>query len=206
MKTAPNTPRTESVYSVPTRVLAVVVWSMCAFLTVNLVMTGTPAAIWHFLPWMLLIAWGIYVLLWRPLLRVRADGLTVRNILRDHDIPFSQLTAMRVVQSVTFDTTAGRVTSWGAPGTGKLGPRMKTGAAGARTLDTLPLAQTSVQAAWDSWERSHSATALHDGGTSPGGNPAPLSGPHHKVATRWNLPSVVVGVLALMLAGASALT
>ena len=75
---------TVSVYSTPTRVLGAVVLAICAALALNLIMAGTPSSIWHFLPWLLFVAWGMFVLLWRPCLLVRPDGLTVRNILREH--------------------------------------------------------------------------------------------------------------------------
>lgn len=214
METAPNTPRTVSVRSVPTRVLGAVALAFCAFFAVNLLLTGTPASIWHFLPWVLLAAWGVYVLLWRPRLLIHATGLSIRNILRDHEIPFSELTALRVMQNVSFDTTAGRIPSWGAPGSGKLGPKMLTGTGGARTMAALPHTQTAVQTAWDAWERGNTASLKHDGGTSSpadppsqhGDQPGDQPGRRQKVVSGWNLPAVVVGVLLLVLAITSMLT
>lgn len=184
MEPEPQTPRPISVHSAPTRVLAAVVLAICAALAVNLVMAGTPDSIWHFLPWLLFVAWGVYVLLWRPRLLVRTDGLTVNNLLRDHDIPFSELAALRVVQSVSFDTTSGRIASWGAPGAGKLGPRRAgTGPAG---LTALPHTQTVIQNAWDAWERNH--------------GPLGLDTPDQRqVRSHWNLPVVVVGFILLVL-------
>ena len=196
MEPDPNTSRTVSVHSTPTRVLGAAALAFCAFFAVNLLMTGTPASIWRFLPWLLLAGWGIVALLWRPRLLVRANGLSVRNILRDHDIPFSELTALRVMQNVSFDTTAGRIASWGAPGTGKLGPRMRTGPGGTRTLAAPPHTQTAVQTAWDVWERG---PASQPGSASQSGSAA-------GVASSWNAPTAVVGVLLLSLAVASVLT
>ncbi len=190
MESDPNTSRSVSVHSTPTRVLGAAAFAFCAFFSVNLLMTGTPASIWRFLPWLLLAGWGIVALLWRPRLLVRANGLSVRNILRDHEIPFSELTALRVMQNVSFETTAGRIPSWGAPGTGKLGPKMRTGPGGIRTLAALPRTQAEVQAAWDAWGRG----------------PASQPGPAKAVASSWNVPTAVVGVLLLSLAVASALT
>ncbi|ALV44365.1 hypothetical protein MB46_01365 [Arthrobacter alpinus] len=191
METAPNTPPSRSVYSTPTRILAVVAVVICGALSVNLVLTGTPSSIWEFLPWLLFVAWGIYVLLWRPCLLIRTDGVFIRNILRDHEIPFSALKAMRVIQNVSFDTTAGRIPSWGAPGAGKLGPKLSAGSGG---LPLLPPTQAAVQSAWDAWERRTESMPLR--GHSP----------ESTVTSSWNLPSGVVGVLLLVLSIASALT
>ena len=199
METTPNAPRPISLYSRPTRALAVVAWAICAFLSVNLVLAGTAAQMWQFLPWMLFIAWGLYVLLWRPQLLVRVSGLSVRNLLRDHEIPFSQLTALRVVQSVSFDTTAGRIASWGAPGASKLGRKLPT-SPGTPDIVSEPATATTVQTAWDAWERSQPTPGMVDAGTS--------SQPGHPetVETSWNVPAAVVGVIAVLLVLASLLT
>lgn len=172
----------ESVYSTPTRVLAVAAWAFCAFFAVNLLLTGTAASIWHFLPWLLLVAWALYVLLWQPKVDVGADGLTVVNILRVHRIPFGALKAVRVTQNVSFDTTAGRIPSWGAPGAGKLGP--KSGS-------SMPATKTSIEGAWEAWERAE----------SDAGKPAPaLVGDADVVTSRWNVPAAVVGLVLAVLA------
>jgi hypothetical protein len=186
METVPNTPRIRSIYSTPTRILAAVAWLFCAALSLNLMLTGTPGSIWKFLPWLLFIAWGIYVLLWRPCLLIRTDGIFIRNILRDHEVPFAELKAMRVIQNVSFDTTAGRIPSWGAPGAGKLGPKISSGPG---TMTALPPTQAAVQTAWDAWERSLDSQPEQQA----------------NVASSWNLPSGVVGVLLLVLCIASAL-
>lgn len=187
METAPDTSPSRSVYSTPTRILAVVAWLFCAALSLNLILTGTPGSIWKFLPWLLFIAWGVYVLLWRPCLLIRTDGIFIRNILRDHEVPFAGLKAMRVIQNVSFDTTAGRIPSWGAPGAGKLGPRISSRPG---RMPALPPTQAAVQSSWDAWERRLESQ--------------PQQQPN--VASRWNLPSGVVGVLLLVLCIASALS
>ncbi|WP_218712120.1 PH domain-containing protein [Arthrobacter sp. BF1] len=203
MESASDAPRTVSVYSTPTRVLAAVGLAICAALAVNLIAAGTPGSIWHFLPWLLFVGWGIFLLLWRPCLLVSPDGLTVRNILREHTIPFSELTSLRVIHTVMLDTSAGRISSWGAPGAGKIGPRLaRTGPA---NLPSLPHTQTVIQNQWDLWERSHSLM-MHDAETSS--QHSPDSQPAHpsKVTSRWNVPAVVVGVLLLALGVISTLS
>ena len=203
MTNAPESPR-RAIYSTPTRVLGVAAMTLCAFFTLNLLLTGSAASIWQFLPWLLLAGWAFYVLLWRPCLIVAPDGLRVINILRGHTIPFSELTAVRVLQTVSFDTTAGRIPSWGSPGAGRLGPKVGTGADGSRTA-SLPLTQAKVQNAWDAWERDAHQPA-HDAGAPSADHPASQPGQAGKVESRWNLPAAVVGVLLAVLSLASALT
>ncbi|WP_449371979.1 hypothetical protein [Arthrobacter psychrolactophilus] len=184
MQTVSNTSKPRSVHSTPTRILAIVAWIFCGALSLNLLLTGTAGSIWQFLPWLLFIAWGIFALLWRPCLLIRRDGLTIRNIARDHDVPFSQLIALRVIQNVSFDTTAGRIPSWGAPGAGKLGPKISAGPG------AIPQTQAAVQAAWDAWENQ----------------PESLTEPERTVRSDWNVPSGVVGILLLVLCLASVLS
>lgn len=194
---------TVSVYSTPTRVLGAVVLAICAALALNLIMAGTPSSIWHFLPWLLFVAWGMFVLLWRPCLLVRPDGLTVRNILREHTIPFSELRSLRVIHTLTLDTTAGRITSWGAPGAGKTGPQFaRTGAA---KLPSLPRTQSIIQTQWDVWERNNSLM-MHDAETSSQLSTASQPGQLGKVSSRWNVLIVVVGVFLLVLGVISTLS
>ncbi|AIY03417.1 hypothetical protein ART_3818 [Arthrobacter sp. PAMC 25486] len=205
MENAPAAPRTTAVYSAPTRVLAVAAWAFCAFFTVNLLMTGSPASIWAFLPWLLLTAWGVHVLLWRPRLLINQDGVRVVNILREHTVPFSELTALRVLHTVSFDTSAGLIPSWGAPGSGRLGPKMQSTPDGSRTVAALPHSQIVVQSAWDAWERAQHQPK-HDAGAPSPGQPASQPGRLGKVTSRWNVPAAVVGILLAVLALASTLT
>jgi hypothetical protein len=202
-------PVTASLHSTPTRVLSVAAWLFCAFFALNLLMTGTPAGIWHFLPWLLLVAWAFFVLLWRPRLEVRQGGLTVVNLLREHTVPFRALLAVRVTQIVSLDTAAGRIVSWGAPGAGKLGPKMLAGPGGARTMASVPRTRAAVEAAWDAWERAQADgkhLGKHDGGAPSAGGSASQPGPEQAVTRRWNVPLAVVGLLLLLLSIAGAVT
>lgn len=200
MDIASKSQRTVTVYSAPTRVLAAVAWAFCAFFAVNLLFTGSPLSIWHFMPWLFFVAWGIFILLWRPQLLIHPEGLSIRNLLRDHEVPFSELTALRVMQTVSFDTSAGRISSWGAPGAGKLGPKMLTGTGGVRTMASLPHTQAMVQAAWDSWEQSHTSLQQYDAGTSVPDHSGYQPGAQPKVTSKWNVPAAVAGVIVLILA------
>ncbi|MHA7305214.1 PH domain-containing protein [Arthrobacter sp. TMN-49] len=192
-------------YSTPTRLLAVIAWAFCLFFAVNLILTGTGTSIWHFLPWLLIVAWGLFLFLWRPRLEIGPEGLTVVNILREHTIPFAALTAFRVAQNVSFDTTAGRIASWGAPGAGKLGPRIGSAprksseSPGGRTSITIPVAQEQIQSTWDVWERTQEDQVREGLSVSP-----PV--PPREVTSRWNRRAVVVSVVLSIVAVASALS
>ncbi len=172
-----------------TRVLAVAAWAFCAFFALNLVLTGTAGAVWHFLPPLMLVSWAVHLLLWRPRLLVGTGGLTVVNILREHHVPFAALKAVRVGQSVSLDTTAGRIASWGAPGAGRLGPRPGGGPQPAGRVPGPARTQAAIDSAWNAWElaaREKAATSLG-------------------VTSRWNVPAVVVTVMLAGLVAAGTL-
>jgi len=187
--------RTVVLRTVMSAALAVIGWLLCGFFIVNLLLTGTPGVVLQFLPWLLLVAWGLYVLLWRPRLVIRADRLDVANLFRDHVIPFEDLLAVRVLQSVSFDTTAGRIPSWGAPGAGKLGPRMGSSAASGRVM-LVPATQERIERSLQAWETAR---------TDDGGQGAASAGPARGVSSRWNVPIAVVSVLLLLWTAATAL-
>lgn len=154
MPRGPRATPVDSLYSTFTRVLAIAAWCFCALFAFNLVTTGTASLVWHFLPGLLLAAWGVYLLLWRPCLQVFEDRLVVKNILRDHAVPFQALKDINVRQVVSLETTAGRISSWGAPGMGKMGPRIgRASGPGAKTVGVteIPQVQRVVEKAWKSW-------------------------------------------------------
>ncbi|WP_171814335.1 PH domain-containing protein [Arthrobacter dokdonensis] len=192
----------ESLYSTGTRVLASAAWAFCAFFALNLLLTGTAASTWHFLPALALAAWAVFLLLWRPRLTVGADGLTVVNILRSHRIPFGALQAVRVGQSVSLETTAKRIPSWGAPGAGRLGPRLGGRPAGSNRLPATAHTQAAIEAAWNAWERAEKDSAEKDGaaGVASAGDAA------QTVATRWDVGHGVVSLVLLAVVAISAAT
>ncbi|GAA4655871.1 PH domain-containing protein [Arthrobacter cryoconiti] len=194
-----------SLYSIPTRALAVTAWVFCAFFASNLLLTGTAAAIWHFLPSLLVAAWALYVLLWRPRLLVTNDGLTVVNILREHRIPFSALKSIRVGQNVALETTDGRIGSWGAPSAGKLGPRREAGSRGIPGTPALSPTQAGIQRAWDAWEQREGDT-LKPELTGVSGDGSAVAGLTFAVESRWSVAVAVVSLVLLLLCVASALT
>lgn len=188
-----------SLYSTGTRVLASAAWAFCAFFALNLLLTGTAASVWHFLPSLALAAWAVFLLLWRPRLMVGADGLTVVNILRSHRIPFGALQAVRVAQSVSLDTTAKRIPSWGAPGVGRLGPRLGGRPGGSNRLPATAHTQAAIEAAWNAWERAEKDGAEKDSaaGVASAGDAA------QTVATRWDVGNGVVSLVLLAVVAVS---
>lgn len=160
--------------------LPIVGWIVCLLFAVNLVLTGTLDTVLRFLPWLVFAAWVLFLLFWRPCIVVAADRLRVINLIRQHSIPFGAVVSYRVMQTVTIETTAGRIASWGAPGITKLDARARRRpAAGTTQLPAVPRSQQVLDEAMASW---------HEAGGTARGDP---------VRTVWAVPELVVGAVLL---------
>jgi hypothetical protein len=87
-------------------------------------------------PWLVLVSWIVYVVQWRPCLRVDGSGFEMINGLRDHRIPFETVEDVEVRQSVAIRASGRKYVSWGAPGTPSAAA---SGYVNATNLRNLPL-------------------------------------------------------------------
>lgn len=162
--------------------LPIVGWVVCLFFAANLVLTGTPHIVLQYLPWLVFAAWVLYLFFWRPCLIVKADRMRVVNLIREHRIPFGAVLSYRVLQTVTIETTAGRIASWGAPGITKLDSRARRRPAiGTTQLPAVPRSQQALDEAMADW---HEAGGVSD---------------DEPVTTAWALPELIVGAVLLII-------
>jgi hypothetical protein len=66
-----------------------------------------------------LVALGVYVLFWRPCVRVDEDGVTLVNLLRDVRVPFGALEAVGTRFALSLEVSGRRYTAWAAPAPGR---------------------------------------------------------------------------------------
>ena len=97
------------------RPIALMAWAGCAVPVTWFVATADWEALGTFTPWVLLVAWTVYIVLWAPRLVIRPDGLTVVNGLRTHWIPFSVMEDVNVGHSISIRADGRKIVSWGAP-------------------------------------------------------------------------------------------
>lgn len=138
----------------------------------------------RFLPALLLGAWLVYLLLWRPAIIVDKDDVKVREILRTTTIPYSQISDVRLSSIVAIIATGPRGTQviyrpWNAPGK----PRRKvdSGLQGGKrpeSLDTHP----SI-ALLRTWEKRSSEMR---------------STPSVATTTRWNTGALAVTAILII--------
>jgi len=99
------------------RVLAVLIWAAAAALTLGLLVSVHDARLVYIVPGAMFafIAWAM---LWRPLLIVADDGITVVNVTRTVEIPWEALIAVDTKYALTLYTPGHRFPVWAAPAPG----------------------------------------------------------------------------------------
>lgn len=76
------------------------------------------------LPWILLVLWGVWALAYRPVVAYDENGVTVRNILREHHFGWAQVRDITDRFQFVFLLHDGtKVKAWGGPVTGPAGGR-----------------------------------------------------------------------------------
>lgn len=71
-------------------------------------------------PGVVLAATLVYAVLVRPTVEVSAAGVTLRNVVRDVEVPWAALAEVRTRYALTLVTTGGRrFTGWAAPASGR---------------------------------------------------------------------------------------
>ena len=154
-------------------------------------------------PQIVLAATGVYAVLVRPAVGVTPTGVTLRNVVRDVEVPWAALAEVRTRYALALVTTDGRrFTAWAAPASGRHTDtrltRREVGAIGWDPSGDLPTASASTAStsgAVAAWVRREWSRAIDLPGPAPA-NPAPAD------AARTRLALGVVAVLC----GAAVLT
>lgn len=177
--------------SASARPVAAGVW-MCAAGTLTwLLAAGDLDSAVRAAPWLALLSWFAYASQWRPCLRVDGSGFEVINGWRDHRIPFGAVTDIEVRFTALIWAAGKKYVSWGAPT-----PPSAFGSGFRHEVDlksrpfaALPsnerISQSEVKTGCDAivaaWQEARAA-----GFTST----------QEAVASRWNAPVIIVGLLA----------
>jgi hypothetical protein len=142
-------------------------------------------------PWLALLSWFAYASQWRPCLRVDGSGFEVINGWRDHRIPFGAVTDIEVRFTALIWAAGKKYVSWGAPtppsafGSGfQQEVDLKSrpfGALPSNERISQPEMKTGRDAIVAAWQEARVAG---------------LTSTHEAVASRWNAPVIIFGLLA----------
>ena len=95
--------------------VAGVVWLGCVGVLAGKVATSGVVGALPSLPATLLVAFLAWLAFWAPSVRMSADGLVIRNLVRRNDLPWASITDVGVGMALTVSTARGRVVAWAAP-------------------------------------------------------------------------------------------
>jgi hypothetical protein len=100
------------------RVLSVVTWVLLVLTELAIARESTADAL-RWLPVLGFLGACVYVLFWRPAIRVDDSGVTVVNLVRDVHIPWRRLEAIDTRFSLTLQWADRTVAAWAAPAPGR---------------------------------------------------------------------------------------
>ena len=101
------------------KVLCISVWVIMAVVLVSLIATLDGERILRFTPGLLLIAFGAWLLFWRPAVRVEPFGVEFINLLRTRTISWPAIQRIDTKYALTLYTTGGKFSAWAAPAPGR---------------------------------------------------------------------------------------
>ncbi|KQM15580.1 hypothetical protein ASF83_06400 [Plantibacter sp. Leaf171] len=177
-----------------------------ALLMVFFIIDAVGRGAWGFallaLPWELLVVWLVYLVLVRPCIVIEPERLTIVNVGRLHEIPWSRLEEATSRYQLTVLLRDGRkITSWGAPSAGLDRPSL-TGGRGRRDVDHQERA-SGVRRPGRAGNEGPSAVDLIDRAHERWGKIDPAD--TRLAASRWDVVALGVTAALMVWGAASAL-
>ena len=164
--------------------VAGVVWLGCVGILAAKVATSGAVGALPSLPATLLVAFLAWLAFWAPNVRMSADGLVIRNLVRTNDLPWASVTDVGIGMALTVSTARGRVVAWAAPSGSSGASRYGRGGAYSRVGSDSGDIAYLVLGRWIEMQRS--GTTPRDSGTAP--------------AQRWLWVELVVLVVLVLVA------
>lgn len=123
-------------------------------------------------PWVLLVLWGVYALLFAPHVRTDADGIRIQNPLRIAEVPWARVTDIDMRWQLEIRTDEPRTyKAYGGPVAGRPGrPPLRRDDDSGRRQPPAIRDLTLIQDAWES---------------------AREGAPHAPVRRAWDFPSLI---------------
>ncbi len=194
---SPSTPDSDvRVFRAPSATIGLIVAALVALAL--LVDAGVRAGVGEMLllaPWVLLVLWFVYVLVYAPHIRTDASGVRVHNLLRIVEFPWSAVRDIELRWQVRFRLSSGQdVSSFGGPVAGRPGrPPLRFGGGERRE----PPALRDMELLREQWISATESRADHGIGSqvdasSGGAHTAPV------IRRRWDVAALVaLAVIAI---------
>jgi Bacterial PH domain len=95
--------------------LVIVLWVVLAAIFISLIVQFQPLALLRFTPVIAFVAYAVWILMWSPSVTIAPSGVTIRNLLRTHDVSWPAIERIDTRFALTLYTTAGKIVAWSAP-------------------------------------------------------------------------------------------
>lgn len=99
---------------------AIILWALCGVASVAVALGTAGGAAAGYLAPIVLVAFGTWMVLWRPAVRVSDDAVRLVNVTRTIEIPWPALIQVDTRFALTLRTPHGRFTASAAPAPGRL--------------------------------------------------------------------------------------
>lgn len=101
------------------QIFSVVTWVVLGAAQAPVVVPFDAVGLLHSIPLTATFALAVWAAFWRPVLRVGDDGIAIRNVFTDYDIPWGAVQQIDTKWGLTVFTEIGRITAWAAPAPGR---------------------------------------------------------------------------------------
>ena len=110
-----------TLYSRSGRGFAVIGWLFCLGVPITLLVDGHYLGLLRYGGIVLLAALLVWMMFWSPNVTIAPSGVTVRNLIRSHEISWPAIQLVDTKYALTLTTAAGKIVAWSAPAPGRLG-------------------------------------------------------------------------------------
>ncbi|GAA4158568.1 hypothetical protein GCM10022286_11610 [Gryllotalpicola daejeonensis] len=118
-------------------VLTVLVWCVCAAALVTMIVTGRWGDLARYGVLALLVAYVVWLLFWSPSVTISLAGVSVRNLLRVHEVSWPAIQNVDTKYALTLFTPKGKIVAWGAPAPSRYATMRATGVGATRHPEFL---------------------------------------------------------------------
>jgi hypothetical protein len=110
-----------TLYSRGGRGFAVIGWLFCLGVPVTLIADHHYLGMLRYGGIVLLAALLVWILFWAPYVTIAPSGVTVRNLIRIHEVSWPAIQLIDTKYALNLTTSAGKIVAWAAPAPGRLG-------------------------------------------------------------------------------------
>ena len=100
------------------KVIVILIWVICAIALASLFIGFQPLNL-RYTPLIAFAAYGVWILFWSQSVTIDLSGVTVRNLLRSHEVSWPAIQRVDTKYALTLYTPTSKIVAWSAPQPGR---------------------------------------------------------------------------------------